>query len=77
MTSFVPGTKLVIYDKSGAGILIKHVDKIRYDIIKLCKKNSIFILRSVNLMIGNEKIKIIKEILTRIKYFAIRYRGKL
>ncbi len=77
MTSFVPGTRFVINDKFRAWILIKHVDKIRCDIIKLCKKNSIFILRSVNLMIGNEKIKIIKEILTRMKYFTIRYRGKL
>ncbi len=51
MTSFVPGTKLVTYDKSGAWHKTCHkckiwcrdpnkvcLDKIRYDIIKLCKK---------------------------------------
>jgi hypothetical protein len=73
----VPGTKLYILVKLGAGIPIKYVDKIRYDIMKLCEKNSIFILRSVNLMLGNEKINIIKEILTRMKYFTNKHRRKL
>jgi len=41
------------------------VDKIRRDIIKLFKKNSISILRPVNLMIDNEKINIIKNILVQ------------
>ena len=61
----MPGTKVYLYDKFGAGILIKHVNKIRRDIIKLCKKNSISILRPVDLMIGNEKINIIKNILVK------------
>jgi len=58
----VPGTFGKLF---GVGILIKHVDKIRYNIKKLYKKSSIFILRSVNLMIGNEKINIVKNILVQ------------
>ena len=61
----MPGTKVYLFDNFRAGILIKHVNKIRRDIIKLCKKNSISILRPVDLMIGNEKINIIKNILVK------------
>ena len=63
MTRFVPGTRFVINVKFSAGISIKYVDKIRCDIIKSCKKNLVFILKLVNLMIVNEKINIIKNIL--------------
>ena len=41
------------------------MNRIKRDIIKLCKKNSIFLLRPVDLMIGNEKINIIKNILAQ------------
>jgi len=39
MTTFVPGTRVVINVNFCAGLPIKYMDKIRYDIIKLVENN--------------------------------------